>query len=410
MVITHPPSPTRLDLIPPAAAGAAVAAGVVAVLLAGGDGRAGPGPWATIVPAVVALGTAAMVRRGRSPAPMAALSGLLLSGVALLVAETPRGTITVVLALTAGLAAGLAAAVPLRPPGVAVAAAVAVGASALGVAAVAGRIDGLWMVAFWGIVVCGLGLLSWQGRPPRPAGQPAMLGVGGLAVGLVVLLTAWVAANDPTVGWFGGRSHGPRDRPEVALTFDDGPDDTYTMAVRDVLDRYGVKGTFFEVGQAVDARPDLTRALYDDGHLVANHSYHHDSWRWLDPRYPELARTQTAIRRATGVCPGLFRPPHGQRTPFMAAAVDDRAMTMVTWDASGQDWSLHDPVVVSRLILAKVRPGSIILLHDGLDGKVHADRSVLVAALPLIIDGLRARGLQPVRLDQLLAVAPYVPC
>ena len=80
-----------------------------------------------------------------------------------------------------------------------------------------------------------------------------------------------------------------------------------------------MKGTFFTVGKALDARPDITRALYDDGHLLGNHSYHHDYWRWLDPRYPELDRTQDAFERALGVCPGFFRPPHGQRTPVHVA-------------------------------------------------------------------------------------------
>ena len=82
-------------------------------------------------------------------------------------------------------------------------------------------------------------------------------------------------------------------------------------------------------------------------------------------------------------------------------------MTMVTWDASAGDWATHDAALVARRILRKVRPGSIIDLHDGLDGNLVADRSVLVRALPRILDGLRARGLHPVRLDLLLGKAPY---
>ena len=67
--------------------------------------------------------------------------------------------------------------------------------------------------------------------------------------------------------------------------------------------RTHVKGTFFEVGKAIDAEPQITRALYADGQLLGNHSYHHDEWRWLDPRYPELERTQAAFARAIGTCP-----------------------------------------------------------------------------------------------------------
>jgi peptidoglycan/xylan/chitin deacetylase (PgdA/CDA1 family) len=85
-------------------------------------------------------------------------------------------------------------------------------------------------------------------------------------------------------------------------------------------------------------------------------------------------------------------------------------MAMVTWDVSAADWSNTNGQQVAADVLRRAKPGSIILLHDGLDGTVHANRSVLLTALPLIIDGLRQRGLEPVRLDQLLGRPGYVPC
>jgi peptidoglycan-N-acetylglucosamine deacetylase len=94
----------------------------------------------------------------------------------------------------------------------------------------------------------------------------------------------------------------------------------------------------------------------------------------------------------------------------MSWLVDRRDMAMVTWDVSAGDWSGHDGTKVAADILSRVKPGSIILLHDGIDGKGHADRSVLLSALPLILDGLRQRGLQPVRLDELLDRPGYIPC
>ena len=83
-------------------------------------------------------------------------------------------------------------------------------------------------------------------------------------------------------------------------------------------------------------------------------------------------------------------------------------MVMVGWDVSVGDWTTSDPALVARRVLDRVRPGSIIDLHDGLDGRVDADRTVLIAALPLILDGLAAKGLQPVRLDTLLGRAGYL--
>jgi peptidoglycan/xylan/chitin deacetylase (PgdA/CDA1 family) len=232
--------------------------------------------------------------------------------------------------------------------------------------------------------------------------------VVAVGVALAAAMTFWIGANGSRIGWFGAlTAHGPRAGNEVALTFDDGPNAGATLAVSDVLDSYGVKGTFFTVGKALDARPDISRALLADGHLLGNHSYVHDYLRWLDPGYPELDRTQRAFARDLGVCPTFFRPPHGQHTPLMAWVVHRHNMAMVTWDVSAGDWATRDASLVARRVLAKVRPGSIILLHDGLDGKVGADRSVIVNALPQILDGLRAKGLQAVRLDQLLGKAPY---
>ena len=233
-----------------------------------------------------------------------------------------------------------------------------------------------------------------------------------LAVGAPLLAlgtSAYIGATTPSVTWFGSLTHhGPRTSHEVAITFDDGPNPPYTLQISGILDRYGVKGTFFTVGKALDARPDVSKALLDDGQLLGNHSYNHDAFRWLDPRYPELGETQAAFKRTLGVCPALYRPPHGSHTPFMAKVVEDHGMKMVTWDVSAADWATSDGALVAKRVLDKTKPGSIILLHDGIDGNIGADRSVILDALPLILDGLRARGLKPVTLDKLLGVPGYL--
>src|SRR5207253_3838464 len=110
-----------------------------------------------------------------------------------------------------------------------------------------------------------------------------------------------------------------------------------------------------------------------------------------------------AIRRATGVCPSFYRAPHGQHTPFTVLVAHRHGEIMVGWDVSAGDWKAHDPAALARLVLRRTRPGSIVDLHDGLDGDVTTDRSVLVRALPLILDGLERRGLRAVGLDELLA-------
>jgi peptidoglycan-N-acetylglucosamine deacetylase len=261
-------------------------------------------------------------------------------------------------------------------------------------------------------VVLGATAATLTGQlPARTTSRPRALAFGAVLVVTMLIFTGYIGAETPAATWFGGGAvHGPTNGNEVALTFDDGPNLGSSEKIMAILDAHGIKGTFFEVGKAIDAAPGITRALYEDGQLLGNHSYNHDQWRWLDPRYPELQRTQAAFQRAIGTCPVLYRPPHGDRTPFLAQVVRDHHMHMVLWSASAGDWATDDAQLVARRILANARPGAILLLHDGLDGNPHADRSVLVRALPMIIDGLRAKGLSPVRLDRLLGTADYQPC
>jgi peptidoglycan/xylan/chitin deacetylase (PgdA/CDA1 family) len=246
-------------------------------------------------------------------------------------------------------------------------------------------------------------------RPRAARAAPsARWSATGLAFATVAV-TLWTGANSPAAGWFGQTvSHGPRNSGDVALTFDDGPNVSTTLALASILEEHGVRGTFFSVGKAVDARPDITSDLVARGHLVGNHSYLHDSIRWLDPRYPELGRAERTIATRADVCPAFFRPPHGQHTPFMARTVRRADMTMVTWDVSATDWSVNDPTKIADTVLSRVRSGSIVDLHDGLDGRVDVDRTVLLRAVPLILDGLAARGLKVVRLDVLLGRPGYL--
>jgi peptidoglycan/xylan/chitin deacetylase (PgdA/CDA1 family) len=247
--------------------------------------------------------------------------------------------------------------------------------------------------------------------PTRVPKRGRAIAFGTVLVVTTLVFTGYIGAETPDATWFGGGAvHGPTNTGQVALTFDDGPNVGSTKKVMAILDAHNVKGTFFEVGKAIDADPQITRALYDDGQLLGNHSYDHDQWRWLDPRYPELQRTQAAFERAIGTCPVLYRPPHGDRTPFLAHVVRAHHMHMVLWSASAGDWATNNAQLIARRILAGAHPGAILLLHDGLDGNPAANRAVIVEALPLILDGLRAKGLAPVRLDHLLGTDAYQGC
>jgi peptidoglycan-N-acetylglucosamine deacetylase len=346
-------------------------------------------------------------RLGRPRSLLAVLGGLLVVVAGWLLPQADVAFTTVLLGLGVGVGVGLAGGAfgALRSLEGAIGAAAGIVALAV-LVAVDGVHGTVWAGLLDGVAIALVGVVT-RARPPTHtpgAVRAAAIAAAVLTAGAVF----WVGANSHTASWFGSQvAHGPRDEREVSITFDDGPDDPYTLEIARILDARGAKGTFFMVGKALDRRPDIARELREQGHLLGNHSYHHDSWRWLDPRYPELERTQRAFRRNLGVCPTFYRAPHGQHTPFLARVVGDHGMTMVGWDVSAGDWKTDDARLVARRVLDDVEPGSIIVLHDGLDGSVTADRSVLVRAMPLILDGLERRGLKPVRLDALLGERGY---
>ena len=337
---------------------------------------------------------------------------------AVLYTVTPAGLATAIIALILGAGVGLAAGAPLgwgeRTQFDWIAGLIAAALTILGLQWFAPEARWtLWVAVAISAVPVVARAVSRLGNRDAPAAAQSRHKLQRLLLGLAVCgalaLMAWTAANDPQLSWFGPVvSNGDRAQGQVALTFDDGPNDPYSLQVAQILESRGLRGTFFMVGKAVDAHPEVARELAQRGHLVGNHSYHHDYWRWLDPRYPELDRTQRAISTQVGLCPRFYRPPHGQRTPFISAQVARDGMQTITWDVSAGDWSTTDGALVARRILRRVHPGSIILLHDGLDGISSANRQVVVDALPVILDGLAERGLKPVRVDRLLGTKSYL--
>jgi peptidoglycan-N-acetylglucosamine deacetylase len=229
-----------------------------------------------------------------------------------------------------------------------------------------------------------------------------------LALGLPILALYWAMA--PSSQAYGEIvTRGPRDEKLVALTFDDGPNDPWTLRIADMLDQYGVKATFFVVGKNADAHPETVRALVERGHLVGNHSYRHRKRdAILELRYGELGKAETAIASAAGVCPALFRPPNGFHTPWQLHAVSGHHMRTIGWDVQPSDWENPPADEIVRRVVDSVRPGSIVLLHDGNDTNQGVDRSATLDALPGIIDSLRAKGYRFVRVDELLSVSPYL--
>ncbi|HET8630253.1 MAG TPA: polysaccharide deacetylase family protein [Thermomicrobiales bacterium] len=230
-----------------------------------------------------------------------------------------------------------------------------------------------------------------------------------LALGVGLAGGAFFLATRPRSQVYGRTAvRGPRDRPAVALTFDDGPAVPATAQVLDILRHLRAPATFFLVGENVARHPDLARRIVAEGHTVGNHTQRH-RWRdaLLDSRYRDLDRAERQIAAVTGVSPRFFRPPLGIHTPWQLRRVRRRGMVAVQWSADADDPHRPGADVIARRILDAATPGAIVLLHDGEGTSAAPDRSQTVAALPATIRGLRARGLAIVPLGDLLGEAPY---
>ncbi len=222
---------------------------------------------------------------------------------------------------------------------------------------------------------------------------------------LIVVATSLVAAGGvarPQWQFFGPvLCSVPVVKPLVALTFDDGPDPQATPALLDLLVRRKIPATFFCIGQRVAQHPDLCGQAARAGHQIENHAWEHSRWTnfFSVQRLEEsLAKTQSAIAEVTGRAPTCFRPPMGLTNFRVLRAVDPFRLRVVGWSAGGRDQNEPDPHRIVDRILRRLRPGAIILLHDG---GVPADR--LVTTVDLLVDKLQAAAYECVRLDALVA-------
>jgi peptidoglycan/xylan/chitin deacetylase (PgdA/CDA1 family) len=181
----------------------------------------------------------------------------------------------------------------------------------------------------------------------------------------------------------------------VALTFDDGPTRLGVNAVLPLLERYDARATFFLTGREVQQEPDLARRILDAGHEIGNHSYSHTRMvgRPRDFYDAELNSTQRTIA-AVGSIPTAFRPPYGKKLWGLPKAVEHAGLAMVTWDV--EDPATSNPTDYAREVLAKARPGSIILIHA-----MYPANQTARDALPIILQGLKDKKLQVVSYRQL---------
>ena len=191
------------------------------------------------------------------------------------------------------------------------------------------------------------------------------------------------------------------DEKKIAVSFDAAWGNEETQALIDILKEYNVKTTFFVVGAWVDKYPESVKALTAAGHEVCNHSNTH-------PHMPKLSQTDMEkqivscnekIKSVTGVAPLLFRPPYGDYNNAVVKTVRDLGMYPIQWDVDSLDWKDPTPQQIAERVTSKVKPGSIVLFHNGAKNTP--------AALPTVLKTLQSQGYSIVPVSQLIVRDDY---
>ncbi len=214
-----------------------------------------------------------------------------------------------------------------------------------------------------------------------------------LAVAAAVGGTLTYAALSAGSQMFGATIIAGSDPAEVALTYDDGPNDAVTAELIDLLAMHNAKATFFMLGKYVRLRAELVRRVQAAGHLIGNHTETHPWLAWQTERviYEELRRCNEALEDVLGAPVKYFRPPHGARRPAVFRAAQELGLKTVQWNAMAHDW---EPIgaakilenVDRRMVRNRQRGvGSNILLHDGGDRALGANRSDTVAVTATLL-------------------------
>jgi len=234
----------------------------------------------------------------------------------------------------------------------------------------------------------------------------------GAAVGLYGIISPRARVWGPVVSRV-RRAPDEDGPPRVALTFDDGPTPQSTPAVLDALARVDAPATFFVIGQNVRAHPDLLARVHAAGHLVANHTNthpRHGLWGLRSFWRRELDACDDAVFDLIGKRPAFFRPPMGLKHWHLLKEVAWGGQTCVNWSRRARDGNTHQTASRLRHRLTKhLRDGDICLLHDGHEPTRPGTRQHTADAIPALVNQIRDRGFELVRLDELLKKPGYLP-
>jgi peptidoglycan/xylan/chitin deacetylase (PgdA/CDA1 family) len=209
----------------------------------------------------------------------------------------------------------------------------------------------------------------------------------------------------PTAQWYGKTFTGlARSSRQLALTYDDGPNDPHTLRLLEVLAKHSVRATFFLIGRYVQQRPEIVREIAQAGHIVGNHSFTHPllTFKSETEIKQQLSECRAALQDVISEPSNLFRPPFGGRRPAVLRVAASLGLEPILWSVTGYDWNAPPARVIERKVANQIRGGDVILLHDGGHKQWGADRSQTVIATDRLIRRCKAEGYEFVTIPQMM--------
>ncbi len=232
-----------------------------------------------------------------------------------------------------------------------------------------------------------------------------MLLTGGACAAAVA---AGYQSMAPGGQWFGRTFTSlPRGASQLALTYDDGPNDPQTLRLVEVLARHNVRATFFLIGSRARQRPDIVREIAAAGHVIGNHTFTHPllTFKSDSEIRREISDCSSALEDVIGEHANLFRPPFGGRRPAVLRIARELGLEPVMWNVTGYDWGAPPAEIIERKVAKQIRGGDVVLLHDGGHKQMGADRSQTVLATDSLISRYKSQGYDFMTIPQMLQLS-----
>jgi peptidoglycan/xylan/chitin deacetylase (PgdA/CDA1 family) len=232
-----------------------------------------------------------------------------------------------------------------------------------------------------------------------------MLGLALTGLASAAAVAAGYQCMAPTGQWCGRTFTGlPRGTRQLALTYDDGPNDPHTLRLLEVLATYDVRATFFLIGRYVRQHPEIVREIVNAGHVVGNHSFGHPLliFKSAAEIRQELSDCRAALQDTIGEHSNFFRPPFGGRRPAVLRIARELGLVPIMWNVTGFDWNAPPSAVIEQKVAKQIRGGDVILLHDGGHKQMGADRAQTVLATDRLIAKYKSEGYEFVTVPQMM--------